>query len=121
MVVFVMFLSLLQVAMMAWPVLALIKMFSVRGTRQRYVVSSFERFFRYPNIIAQITVIVLGFQHDDWMSIGMGGISFTAALFIINHYFGDDEDDFWKGRGAKLRQGVVQLFSNMSPATGNVR
>lgn len=109
-----------QVSMMAWPVLALLKMFSVRGTRQRWILSSFERVFRYPNIIAQLILMGLSSQDGDWLSVGMCCISVGAALFIIHHYFGDDEDDFWTGFTRRVREGVAHAFQNLSPATGSI-
>ena len=106
--------TLLPVAMLVWPLTAMMKMFAARGTRQRWVASSWERAFRYPNIVAQLVLLALNVRASDWLGVGLCAVSLGAAAALIM-YFGDDDEDFWTGFMKKVRDGAAQTFASVAP------
>ncbi|MFS0885089.1 hypothetical protein AB3M81_07570 [Aeromicrobium sp. 179-A 4D2 NHS] len=109
---FALLLMIPPVAFMVWPLAALVKMMSARGTRQRYVASTFERAFRYPYLIGQLVLAGLEAKDHDWAGMGLTVVAVALAAIIINQ-FGSDDDDFWTGMKKKLQKRLPQF--NFAP------
>ena len=94
-----------------WIVSEILRTLSARGTRLRYKWASVEHTLRY---VAGLNFLLstfwdLHFGHDT-MTLALDCLSCALWVFLFQKKRVDGEDDdFWKGRGKRLKKRLQQL------------
>jgi hypothetical protein len=88
---------------------------AVVGSRQRYVALSARRIASWlvnvGFIVQGVIYLAAAEQGAGWVSITIGGLS--IFLEVRNH---GDDDDWFNGRGAKIRRGIRKLMTATRPS-----
>lgn len=85
------------------------------GTRARWVSSTLERGCRWPMLVFRCASFALYARTGEWGSFGLTLLSLAGALWFITQRTGND-DDFWTGRGTRLKRRLRDAVSRLRPA-----
>jgi hypothetical protein len=96
-------------SIVGWIFAAAAGAMAARGTRPRYVLATVERTLRYPAIIARLMFLTIGVMGRDWASVAWDSAGLAFMVVVIWKL--GDHDDFWTGKGKKLKKWARSQFS----------
>ncbi|KQP63080.1 hypothetical protein ASF47_18895 [Nocardioides sp. Leaf285] len=88
---------------------------SIRGSKPRYIFASWERPLRWPALLYfVISAVIEARFYQDWVLFVTSCTGIALWLFVTMERSrrGDDDDDFWKKSGKRLRSWLTGRTSS---------
>lgn len=83
-------------------------MFAVRGTSRRYRAATLVRTLLLPAVVLTGLCAIISYAGGNWFSAALN--TFMSISFLKDWGKMTDEDNWWSGRGTKIRKAIASFL-----------